>query len=145
MQKVTAHVPRHRPLVVVAWIALTVVGGLFVGKVSSGLSHSLATPGLPGYDANQALIRATGLDGGEAPVIAVLHLPPGQSMRSAAGQTLAARTFAAPTQVGHFGLIDDGTPHGPAARLSAGRRWSARYAARGIGATARRVCPALRA
>jgi RND superfamily putative drug exporter len=52
------------------------------------------------------MIRQLGLDGGEAPVIAVLHLPPGQSMRSAAGQQTAARTFAAPTHVGHFGLID---------------------------------------
>jgi RND superfamily putative drug exporter len=109
MQKLTAYVLRHRVLIVAGWIAVTVVGGLFVGKATSGLSHNLATPGLPGYDANQAMIRQLGLDGGEAPVIAVLHLPPGQSMRSAVGRETAARTFAVPAHKGHFGLIDYAT------------------------------------
>jgi RND superfamily putative drug exporter len=111
MQKITATVLRHRALVALVWIVLTVIGGLMVGKANSGLSHQQATPGLAGYDANQAIIRRLGLDGGEAPVIAVLRLPPGQSMHTAAGQATAARTFAAPAQRGHVGLIDYGTSH----------------------------------
>jgi len=111
MKTLTAAVLRHRALVALAWIVLTVVGGLFVGKANSGLSHKLATPGLAGYDANQAMVRQLGLDGGEAPVIAVLHLPAGQTMRTAAGQATAARVFAAPAQKGHVGLIDYGTSH----------------------------------
>ena len=59
------------------------------------------------------MVRQLGLDGGEAPVIAVLHLPAGQTMRTAAGQATAARVFAAPAQRGHVGLIDYGTSHDP--------------------------------
>ncbi len=111
MHKLTATVLRHRAMVAIAWIALTVVGGLFVGSANSGLSHNLATAGLAGYDANQAMVRQLGIDGGEAPVIAVLRLPPGQTMRTAAGQATAARVLAAPAQAGHVGLIDYGTSH----------------------------------
>ena len=111
MKKLTTVVLRHRALVTLAWIVLTVVGGLLVGKANSGLSHTQATPGLAGYEANQAMIRRLGLDGGEAPVIAVLRLPHGQTMARAAGQAAAARTFAAAAKLGHVGLIDYATTH----------------------------------
>ena len=91
MKKLTTVVLRHRALVTLAWIVLTVVGALLVGKANSGLSHTQATPGLAGYEANQAMIRRLGLDGGEAPVIAVLRLPAGQTMASASGQAAAAQ------------------------------------------------------
>ena len=113
MHKLTSAVLRHRVLVLVAWIALTVVGGLFVGQANRGLSHTFATPGLAGYDANQAMLRQLGLDGGEPVVIAVLRLPAGQSMRTASGQANAARVFAAPAGRGHVGLIDYGTSRDP--------------------------------
>ncbi len=113
MQKITAIVLRHRAPVTLAWIVLTVVGGLMVGQANSGLNHQQATPGLVGYDANQAMIRQIGLDGGESPIIAVLRLPQGQTMHTAAGQAMAAGTFAAPAQQGHVGLIDYGTSHNP--------------------------------
>lgn len=111
MHKFTAAVLRHRILVVVVWIALTIVGGLFVGKANSGLTHQQATPGLAGYDANKAMIRHLGLDGGEAPAIAVLHLPTGLNMNTAAGQRAAARMFATAGAQGHVGLIDYATSH----------------------------------
>ena len=111
MKKLTTTVLRHRALVTLAWIVLTVVGALLVGKANSGLSHTQATPGLAGYEANQAMIRRLGLDGGEAPVIAVLRLPDGQTMASASGQAAAARTFAAAAKLGHVGLIAYATTH----------------------------------
>jgi len=128
MKVLTAAVLRHRALVALTWIVLTVVGGLFVGKANSGLSHNLATPNLAGYDANQAMVRQLGLDGGQAPVIAVLHLPARQSMRTAAGQMTAARLFAAPAQEGHVGLIDYGTSHDRRLISADGRTTWALYA-----------------
>ena len=127
MQKLTATVLRHRALVALVWIALTIVGGVMVGQVNSGLTHQQATPGLAGYDANQAMVRQLGLDGGEAPAIAVLRLPAGESMHTTAGQATAARTFAAPAQRGHVGLIDYGTSHNPKLISADGRTTWALY------------------
>ena len=111
MHKLTALVLRHRLAVLLVWIALLVVGALFVGKANSGLSHSFATPGLQGYDANQAMVRQALFDGGEAPVIAVLRLPAGRSMNTAAGQADASRVFTAAARRGHVGLIHYATSH----------------------------------
>ncbi len=47
MPRITATVLRHRALVALAWIVLTVAGGVMVGKANSGLSHQEATPGWP--------------------------------------------------------------------------------------------------
>lgn len=110
MQTLTAAILRHRLVIAGVWVALTILGGLFVGKANSGLTHAIATPGLAGYDANQAMMRQLGIDGGEAPVIAVLRLPGGETMRTGAGRALASRTFAAAgARVGHVGLIDFAT------------------------------------
>ena len=107
MTRLTSVVLRHRLVVCLGWIVLTIVGGTLVGKANSGLTHRIATPGLAGYDANQTMMRQLGIDGGEAPVIAVLKLPPGQSMRTTTGRRLAAETFAkAATRAGHIALID---------------------------------------
>jgi putative drug exporter of the RND superfamily len=109
MERFTAAILRHRAIVLIAWIALTIAGGLLVGKANSGLTHRQATPGLAGYDANQAMLRSLGLDGDEAPVIAVLRLPVGLSTHTAAGRAAAARTFAAGARAGHVGLVDQAT------------------------------------
>ncbi len=127
MNKLTAALLRHRLLVVAVWIVLTVVGALFVGKANSGLNHGQATPGLSGYDANQAMIRHLGLDGNEPPVIAVLRLPNGQTMNSAAGRRAAANTFAAAAAKGHVGLIDYATAHDSRLITEGGRSTVAVY------------------
>ena len=111
MKKLTTVVLRHRALVTLVWLALTVVGGLFVGKANSGLTHTIATPGLAGYDANLAMTPARHR-WREAPVIAVLRLPSGQTMRTSAGRRFAQRTFAsAAHEAGHVALIDYATSH----------------------------------
>ena len=95
MTSITHLALRHRRLVVLAWIALTVVGVLTVSSATGGLSHGFNTPGTRGYDANAHIIKSLGIDGNEQPTIAVLHLPAGEGMGTAAGQAAAARTFAA--------------------------------------------------
>lgn len=127
MHKLTTIVLRHRALVAAGWIALTVIGAALVGNANSGLTHNLATPGLAGYDANQAIVRHLGLDGGEAPVIAVVRLPAGQSMRTASGQAAAARAFSTAARKGHVGLIDYATTHDPRLISGDGRTTWALY------------------
>jgi RND superfamily putative drug exporter len=111
MTSITALALRHRKLVVLAWLALAAAGVLTLSSTTGGLTHSFATPGNPGYDANQRIAQRFGIDGNEQPTIVVLHLPPGQSMRSAAGQATAARTFAAIPRAGHVAVADYANTH----------------------------------
>jgi putative drug exporter of the RND superfamily len=113
MTSITHLALRHRRLVALAWIALTIVGVLTVSSATGGLSHNFNTPGTAGYDANAHIIKNLGIDGNEQPTIAVLHLPAGEGMGTAAGQAAAARTFAAANRAGHIAVADYANTHNP--------------------------------
>jgi RND superfamily putative drug exporter len=104
---------RHRRLVALAWLVLMVAGALTASATVGRLTHSFATPGTAGYDTNLHLLQTFGVDGNEQPTIAVLKLPAGQSMTTAAGQDMAARTFAAANQAGHLAVADYANTHDP--------------------------------
>jgi RND superfamily putative drug exporter len=113
MTSITRLALRHRRLVALAWVALTVVGVLTVSSATSRLTHGFNTPGTRGYDANAHMLQRLGIDGNEQPTIAVLKLPAGQSMKTAAGQAAAARTFAAANKAGHLAVADYANTHNP--------------------------------
>ena len=113
MTTITRACLRHRRLVVLAWVLLTVAGALTAPAAIGRLSHSFATPGTAGYDTNQHLLKTFGIDGNEQPTLAVLTLPPGQDMDTAAGQAIAAKTFAAATSAGHLAVADYADTHNP--------------------------------
>jgi len=113
MTSITHLALRHRRLVALAWIILTVVGALTVSSATSRLSHGFNTPGTQGYDANLHIFKRFGIDGNEQPSIAVLKLPAGEGMGTAAGRAAAARTFAAATQAGHLGVADYANTRNP--------------------------------
>jgi RND superfamily putative drug exporter len=121
MIQITHIALRHRRLVALAWIALTVVGAVTVSSATGGLSHGFNTPGTRGYDANAHIIKSLGIDGNEQPTIAVLHLPAGEGMGTSAGQAAAARTFAAAYKAGHLALADYANTHNPKLVSSDGR------------------------
>lgn len=113
MTSITRLALRHRRLVALAWIILTVAGVLTVSSATGRLSHGFNTPGTAGYDANHHILQRFGVDGNEQPSIAVLHLPAGQGMGTAAGQAAAARTFAAANRAGHLAVADYANTHNP--------------------------------
>jgi RND superfamily putative drug exporter len=113
MPSITRIALKHRGLVALIWIALAVAGALTLSSTTSKLTHTFATPGTPGYDANQRIQRQFGIDGNEQPTIAVLRLPPGQSMRTPAGQATAASTFAAAQRAGNVAIADYANTHNP--------------------------------
>jgi RND superfamily putative drug exporter len=113
MTAITHLALRHRKLVALAWIVLAVAGVLTLSSTTGNLTHSFATPGNPGYDTNLHIRQRFGIDGNEQPTIAVLQLPPGQSMRTAAGQATAARTFAAAQHAGTVAVADYANTHNP--------------------------------
>ena len=121
MSNVTRFCLLHKRLVVIAWLVLTVAGALAAGQATGRLTHSFATPGTAGYDANQHMLQTLGIDGNEQPTIAVLTLPAGQDMRTAAGQAIAARTFAAANRAGHLAVADYANTHN-AKLISSGAR-----------------------
>ena len=110
MTKITGFTLQHRRLIVLGWVLLAVAGALTVSSTNGNLSHSVATPGTPGSEANTHIRRRFGLDGNEQPAIAVLRLPAGQSMQTVAGQAMAARTFDAAHRAGHLGVADSPRP-----------------------------------
>jgi RND superfamily putative drug exporter len=112
----------HKRLVVIAWLVLTVAGALAAGQATGRLTHSFATPGTAGYDANQHMLQTLGIDGDEQPTIAVLTLPAGQDMHTAAGQAIAARTFAAANRAGHLAVADYANTHNARLISSGGRQ-----------------------
>jgi putative drug exporter of the RND superfamily len=113
MTSITRFALHHRRFVALAWLALTVAGVLTVSSTTGRLSHGFNTPGTAGYDANLHMWKRFGIDGNEQPTIAILRLPAGQTMRTAAGQATAARTFAAAHRAGHLALADYANTHNP--------------------------------
>jgi putative drug exporter of the RND superfamily len=106
MSAVTRFCLRHRRLVALGWLVLTLAGALTASSTVNRLTHSFATPGTAGYDANVHISRVFGVDGNEQPTIAVLRLPPGRTMNTPSGRDIAARTFAAATRAGHLAVAD---------------------------------------
>jgi RND superfamily putative drug exporter len=113
MTTITRFALRHRRLVALAWLALTVAGALTVSSATSRMTHSFATPGTAGYDANLRIERRLGIDGNEQPTIAVLKLPADQSMATAAGQSAAGLAFAAANRAGHLAVADYANTRNP--------------------------------
>jgi RND superfamily putative drug exporter len=111
MPKATRFALRHRRLVFAVWTLLALAGALAVPSATRNLSHLFGTSGTPGTEANEHIRKQFGIDGREQPAIAVLRLPPGQSMNSAAGQAGAARAFQAANLAGHVAVADFANTH----------------------------------
>lgn len=121
MTTITSLTLRHRRLIALAWILLAALGALTANTTIGRLTYTYAMPGQPGYDASQRMIARFGIDGSIEPTIAVLRLPPGESMRGAAGQAGAARTFAAAPRAAIVAVADDATTHAPTLIADDGR------------------------
>ena len=111
MSVITRWSLQHKRIVVSVWLCLTVVGALAASSVGGRLTQGLPIPGQPAYEANLKMLRTFGIDGHQQPTIGVLQLPAGQSMRTAAGRSAAAHTFASATNAGPVGVIDYSTTH----------------------------------
>ncbi len=76
----TRWILRHKRLVALFWVIVTVVGVLTVGRATGALSRQFAAPGREPYDANQAILRTYGV--GPEPIVLVVALPPGVTVDS---------------------------------------------------------------
>lgn len=97
---------RRKLLVVLAWIVLAASGFIASSHLGSRLDYTYTTPGQPGYEANLHIADRFVLDAAFEPTIAMLQLPAGESMATAAGQADAARTFDAAHKAGIDAVAD---------------------------------------
>lgn len=83
----------HRWLVILAWVALTVVGGLAASTSSNRLSFTFDLPGQPAYETNAEIARTYGTGGNNPPLLVVVQLPVGASIDSPETKTQLAAVF----------------------------------------------------
>jgi RND superfamily putative drug exporter len=84
MARLTRFVLRHRRLVVVSWLLLTLAGMASAGSAWRALSDQFTVPGREGYETNAAITRTFANGGNSAPLVPVVTLPPGTSLDSPA-------------------------------------------------------------
>jgi RND superfamily putative drug exporter len=85
---------RHKRLVVLFWLAVAVAGMAASATISSRLSYQFNLPGQPGYEANQAILRAYGTGGSTLPLVAIVTPSPGTSVQTPAARRTLGRAFA---------------------------------------------------
>jgi RND superfamily putative drug exporter len=97
VQNFTRRVLRHKRLVALAWIVLTVVGMAAAGPASKALNQRFSVPGREGWDTSQQILRLYGNGGESPPLVPVVALKPGTTVTSP-GVRAALRAVEATAQ-----------------------------------------------
>ncbi|HEY0415548.1 MAG TPA: MMPL family transporter [Gaiellaceae bacterium] len=95
MTRLAHMVLRHRRLVVVVWVVLTLFGAFSAGQVSKRWFESFSIPGYSAYEANQRTLKALG-SGEAAPLVAVVTVPGTATATPGVKKALAAAEAAVP-------------------------------------------------
>jgi hypothetical protein len=118
MTQLTRWVLAHKRLVVVFWVALTLVGMASAGSATKALKQKFSVPGKEGWVANQAIAGNFGGTGGNtAPLLPVVTLAAGATVGSPSvvGARAAARAGSPcatrhPRQPREAGVIASAAP-----------------------------------
>ena len=81
LEAVTRWVLAHKALVAGFWIVLTLAGFYGSSKVSSQLDEQFSMPSSEAYVVNQEIAQRFGSGGEVTPLVAVVSLPAGESVR----------------------------------------------------------------
>ncbi len=115
MQQLTRRVLRHKRLVAIGWIVLTVVGMMAAGPASKALDQRFSVPGREGWDASQEILKLFGNGGESPPLVPVVRLPAGTDASSPAVRgelrkvEAAAKRAVPGSRVGGYGSTGDRT------------------------------------
>src|SRR5918999_824859 len=92
--EISRFVLRHKLLVVLVWVAVTVAGVAATGPASDALSERFDLPGRESTEVNTAIIERYGNGGFAAPFVAVVTLPEGTTIDSPGITDELAAAFA---------------------------------------------------
>lgn len=71
----------HRRVVIAGWLVLLIAGAVGASHVSKRLQLDFSLPGQPGYETARRIVAVYGNGGIIPPAIAVITVPPGQTVR----------------------------------------------------------------
>jgi RND superfamily putative drug exporter len=106
MRALTRFALAHSRIIVLLWVVLAVVGGATAGITAKHLSTSYATPGEPGYAADQQILKHYGNGGDQPPTVLVVTLPSGTSMTSPGAAATVGRAFQAAGTAARARVLD---------------------------------------
>jgi putative drug exporter of the RND superfamily len=83
MTKITRFALNHKRVVVGFWVVLTLIGMASAGAATKAMKQKFSVPGKEGWVTNQQIAHEfNGTGGNGAPLLAVVTLPPGQTLSS---------------------------------------------------------------
>jgi RND superfamily putative drug exporter len=83
MSSLTRWVLRHKRTVVISWLVLAIAGVAAAGPASNALEPEFSVPGKEGWETNVAIAERYGGTGGDTtPLLPVVTLPKGETVRS---------------------------------------------------------------
>src|ERR1022692_4392417 len=94
MPALTRFVLRHKALVALFWLVMTIAGVATIGGTTHRMTNSFAMPG-QAFRVDNQIVRAYGNGGSKAPYVPVLTAPPGQLIDAPAVAAATGRAFAA--------------------------------------------------
>ena len=81
MASLTRWVLKHKRIVTLSWVVLTIAGIMAAGPATRALKQEFSVPGKEGWKTNQAIGRLYhGTGGMGAPLVPVVTLPAGQTV-----------------------------------------------------------------
>ena len=94
MPALTRFVLRHKALVALLWLAVTVAGVMTVAGTTHRMTNDFSMPG-QAFRVNNQIVAEYGNGGSQAPYVAVLTVAPGERVSSPAVATQTGRVFDA--------------------------------------------------
>jgi RND superfamily putative drug exporter len=91
MKSITRWALRHKRLVVVVWLLLTIAGMASAQKATAALSEQYSIPGKQSYQVNTAILAKYDSGGDTAPLLAVVTVPPGRTVTATAVRAVTTR------------------------------------------------------
>jgi len=80
MERLTRGVLRHKRLVAIGWILLTLIGMAAAGPASEALDQRFSVPGRESWEANEEILSVYGNGGENPPLVPVVALPQGKTV-----------------------------------------------------------------
>jgi putative drug exporter of the RND superfamily len=82
LRGLTERVLRHKRLVVIGWVLLTLIGMAAAGPASQALDQRFSVPGREGWEASEKIALTYGSGGETVPLVPVVKLPEGKTVDS---------------------------------------------------------------